>query len=501
MPRLLVAFVLCLLPAFVFSQEEEPETAPVPSARLQPKEIPKTFTEQFTVYGGKPEQRTKVCHVADDTQKSLYQALAQKVPGGLKPLEIRLAKGRIPFVIQLTDKFADGPKSIRGGPRIMPDNSFSITLFIDAGAGFDSRQLRSEMVRWLLWDFMLRRVDPETLSNSLTLELPDWLHQGCLELMEYQERGKPSELFASVFKLGKTLTIQEIINADISSLDSVSLSIYRISSSALILMMLDQPNGMDTFIACIGGLPSMPGTISEHLERFFPVLRGQQNQMEKWWSLQLAAAAEPTQSELYTMLQTEEKLSAALTLVFSEAKDVPMDLAEKKSAGKKLLNMFKKSKPEPTAEAPETKPAEAKDAAASEAQKLPLTDFSKVMDRKDRKFIFGRCSDQLIQISLRAHPFYRSMIRDYQEVLTKLADGKDRGISETLATLAKKRDTMLTDAKSVEDYMDWYEATQRTQVSGEFYDYLRSAEMLEKPSEGRTDGITKYMDALEKEYR
>ena len=52
----------------------------------------------------------------------------------------------------------------------------------------------------------------------------------------------------------------------------------------------------------------------------------------------------------------------------------------------------------------------------------------------------------------------------------------------------------------IADYLNWYEATQRTQASGSFDEYIRTADQLDKDTATpRDDPITKYMDSVEQQ--
>jgi hypothetical protein len=490
--------IVCCLPLFAWAEgenldkveEDSSQATPVPSVRLSLPEIPRTMSQdgRFTIYGGTSSQRSQVYHLADETQRNLLLALSMKNRKGV----VKPEKGQLPIVIQLTDRFAADTDAVRGRVAIMPDESLSIQISLAVAGGWDHARFRDEMVRWFLVDLMLHRVRPEQLTAQTRLELPDWLHQGALELIRFYELGRPTELFASVFRLGKTLTIDEILNADITSLDAVSMNIYRVSSCAFIVMLLEQPDGVEHLLSCIYALPANKGTVAAHLEQFFPVLRGGPKQFEKWWSLALANYSEPTNSELLTMQQSETELARLLQITY---RVMPPSSKPAASAGKKLLGLFKKSATEtPSATAPIPAPTPV-------FETKPVAEFASLLKLPNRNELFQAQIMDLTRLSLRVHPFYRRVITEYQEQMAKLAAGKDRGVAEALAGLKKKRAVMHKEAQATEDYLDWYEATQRTHLSGKFSDYLDAARRLEMPPPRRTDPITRYLDAMEQEYK
>lgn len=465
---------------------QEEAGAPVPGVRIRPRETPKTFAvdSQFTVYGPVGSIRSRAFRIGEEVKKEVLHAL-----------QLRTDKWKVPIVIQSFDRVAVGTRSIRGAVRLLPDGSVSLQIDLATGAGLDEPLLHDELVRWVLVEMMIRRVNPDSLEKVASLELPDWLHHGVLELIDYRRRGRPSDLFASVFRLGKTLTIQEILNADVSDMDSVSMGIYRISSCALLLLLLDQPSGPDRLVRFISEIPTIQGDISVLLLGHYPMLRGQTNSMEKWWSLQLAASAQPAQDELFTMQETDVQLGQALQVVLPP-EPAP---AAKPGVAQKLKNLIK-GKPKPPqpqngSEAPSAV------AAAPQAVVASFEELGTFSNRSDLAKLLQRNQSALVQLQLRAHPFYRGIIDDYLAAISLLAEGKERGLAEQFAALAARRTRMVRDSRAVEDYLDWYEATQRTEKSGAFRGYLETTRKLERPARAKSDPISRYLDAMEREYR
>jgi hypothetical protein len=107
----------------------------------------------------------------------------------------------------------------------------------------------------------------------------------------------------------------------------------------------------------------------------------------------------------------------------------------------------------------------------------------------------------LTQLSLRAHPLYRSVLRDYQLTIKALSEGKkEKEAAGTLARLATLRSRLRKDMQGVEDYLDWYEATQTEGESGAFRDYLDTAAELDRPPPPRRDALSRYLNLMEQEF-
>jgi hypothetical protein len=85
-------------------------------------------------------------------------------------------------------------------------------------------------------------------------------------------------------------------------------------------------------------------------------------------------------------------------------------------------------------------------------------------------------------------------------VVKQLIDGKDRGVADKLETLRQRRMQIQGKSKSVESFLDWYEASETQNYSNLFDDYLKLRDRLERERAQRPDALSRYLDALEKEY-
>ena len=102
---------------------------------------------------------------------------------------------------------------------------------------------------------------------------------------------------------------------------------------------------------------------------------------------------------------------------------------------------------------------------------------------------------------LRAFPLHRPIIQEYQRILGRLSLGKIKGLAGSCDELASRRTEVLAIAENTTDLLNWYEATQRDQLSGTFERYF---EMLDHPKPPPTspvvDPIARTLDELEVEF-
>ena len=210
------------------------------------------------------------------------------------------------------------------------------------------------------------------------------------------------------------------------------------------------------------------------------------NSLGKWWSLQLAAMAQPGMDELMSPRETERELAKALVMALPPE---PVAAAKPK---KGLAKLFSKKPPDATAP---------KKRAMTPAASWPLEEYARILPRKDRAEILARVSLDLTQLALRAHPLYRSVLGQYQSLLKSLTNGKkEKEAAGELAALANLRRNLLRDMQGIEDYLDWHEATQSRGLSGSFDEYLRAAAELAQPRAPRRDALSRYMNLMEQEY-
>ena len=96
-----------------------------------------------------------------------------------------------------------------------------------------------------------------------------------------------------------------------------------------------------------------------------------------------------------------------------------------------------------------------------------------------------------------AHPVLRPIAREYLQIVTLLARGKRRGIAKRLSQLNATRKPLALRMGEIDDYMNWFEATQMETQSGDFKDYLNAANRSQVSVPRRRDPLSIYLDALE----
>ncbi len=453
----------------------------VPGIRLQSDDkVGRTYSEgsPFIIWGGNRTQRSNLFTAAGLVRRSVQETLHLN------------DQWYYPIVLQIREPLASGTdqrppvwttiSQVEGGFRI------EINL-VPRRQAVPGPLLQENLVRAILADQVLKGKAGRDLTGT-TPPPPDWLLHGTLALMDYRQLGRMSRTFSRIFQLGRVLSVQDILNADPVGMDSVSLTIYRVSCGGLLMMLVEQPKGPEQLARLLPALAQEgtdPGLL---IERAFPALTGSANSLSKWWSLQIAALSQPGLDEVQKPDETEQQLAGALILRYAQ----PAPAEKRPNALKRLFTPDKAAPPAAAAGAPE---------AAEPLVTCGIEDFARVLALPEPAPVFNQVELALTRLMLRAHPIYRPIIQEYQDLVRGLAKGKaGKSLPATLQRLATTRQKLAVTLRGIEDHLDWYEATQSTTPSGAFEDYLQAAGELEKPRPARTDAISRYLDEMEAEY-
>lgn len=390
-----------------------------------------------------------------------------------------------------------------------------LELQVRLGTNFSREELWKLLIQMLAFEMASRDAAREVTPDLL----PVWLREGLPGTVRFQRDGKPSALFASIFKSGQVLSAADLLAATNIPRDSVSRAVFEASAAGFVKMLLSQPSGLQKTAEFIQGLSGTRNvTMSGQLASHFPGLRGKPEHLEKEWALFVSSLAKPRALEFLSAEATEAGLEDALKVSYLEYKEEvksrkpPAD--ERKKPRLRLDFWRKKAKkgdvePVSAPAQPEAKPTDTSEEktqeteAASETRTVDalVTDFTKFLRRKDRATIVGQSLSKLDELSTRAYPIYVSLIEDYKTVLRKLAKGEVNGAEKKLKSLGEERAQWKTSLGKISDYLDWHEVTQMHEKSGSFAEFLRRSKQIEESVTRREDQISQYLDTLERAMR
>jgi len=104
-------------------------------------------------------------------------------------------------------------------------------------------------------------------------------------------------------------------------------------------------------------------------------------------------------------------------------------------------------------------------------------------------------------LSTLAHPVMRPVVVEYQQIALRLASGKRAGVERRLARLRSTQKEIVAHMNEIDDYMNWFEATQAKTSSGAFTDYFKAAGQADEPEKRRRDALSVYLDAVEAQFQ
>ena len=112
----------------------------------------------------------------------------------------------------------------------------------------------------------------------------------------------------------------------------------------------------------------------------------------------------------------------------------------------------------------------------------------------------GQLKQDLMFLIPQTNPVLRPIGREYQEIIALLARGKRRAVLKRLFRLELIRQQLAARMTEIDDYMNWFEATQMDSGSGNFTGYLKAVDQSQVPAPRRHDPLSVYVDALEDQF-
>ena len=106
-------------------------------------------------------------------------------------------------------------------------------------------------------------------------------------------------------------------------------------------------------------------------------------------------------------------------------------------------------------------------------------------------------SQQLLLLAGNAHPSYRAVVQECYQLALLLARGKTKGLNRRFTRVVSYRAVVETQGRDMDDYLNWFEATQLHSMSGAFSEILSHATEEEADLPRRRDPISVYLDSIE----
>ena len=353
----------------------------------------------------------------------------------------------VPIVLNLQPQQANLPELAAAELRFS-QTGFGLKLQLDVtfSQDLDVSLVERELLRAILLE-MIYRNRPQLAAGTTFIEPPDWLIDGTQALAPGHDRG---QLVEALTATQNTPTLEKFLQQRPAILDSAGRVLYRAYSLALVQMLLEPKDGAVRLAQYIGRLSDASNDPLTDLKAQFPLLR---SDAEETWQSSLHQLRNFQAYQLLTFAESERRLGELLQVKASEANRPP-----------KLISVAELAKRKPSAN-----------------EKMALNDLS----------------HELLVFVVQANPVLRPIAREYGEIAALLARGSRRGIVKRLSRLETTHKQLASRMSDIDDYMNWFEATQMKNGSGNFTDYLKATDQSQLSISKRHDPLTVYVDALE----
>ncbi|MFM7604000.1 MAG: hypothetical protein ACKO8Z_02225, partial [Prosthecobacter sp.] len=303
-------------------QGREAPRIPLPSEKL-PITTSTSASGQFRVHHPDFELRSSMSSHLDQIANDLRDVIDDSEPHEI-PIQVRLTRGQ-----EAARAIHAGSSPIAIGITEVEGGGFHLQLDIYEDRPLTLALIRQETVRLLLAERILRGHTKITQPQNRLL-LPDWVFTGVVQAMAFRTASRPPTMFAAIFKSGRIYGIEEIIAVSPTQMDSLSRSIYETSCGALVMALVDQPDGGRRFNKFLNTLNSTATSERDLLNQAYPGFAASASSLNKWWALQLATLAKRSLSDPLTADESLLALEKAITISYqAKPEDAPKNLKKR----------------------------------------------------------------------------------------------------------------------------------------------------------------------------
>jgi hypothetical protein len=397
-------------------------------------------SQQFIIYG------------ADAASRGAVSELAERTKANFLALLRRPDRWKTPVIINLQSPQANLPKIPAAGLRFS-QTGFGLKLQLDLtiARDVDGSLVERALLQAILLE-MIYRNQPDIAAGTRYVQPPDWLLDGALALTPGRDRGP---LVEALLLLDKIIPLEELLRPGrISELDSPGQLLYRAYSFALVQLLVDAPGGLEQLARYIDNLSRSSTDPLADLKAQFPTLDGS---AEKTWRSSVDRLRATQSYQLLTFAETERRLGELLGVRISDP--------------------------------------------GHPTRMVQLNDLSQRKILPVEIAAIAALSQELLLLAARANPILRPIVQEYQQIASLLVKGKRKGLTARLAQLQANRAKLTTRMTEIDDYMNWFEATQSKTKSGAFADYLKAVQGRNEARPRRRDALSVYLDAMEEQFQ
>lgn len=383
---------------------------------------------------------------------------------------------RIPIVISMVPPSTTAPNrslsdlqffQTEEGPKI----EITITLRQEE---LKEARFPQQVIRALLLEQIYRNRPPP--AGEHYQDAPSWLVEGLTERMQTRATGTApnAALFRQLIDTGRIPPIRDFLGNNVEGMDSTSRAIHAACCANLIDMLVSFPEGKVPLARMVRKIGDAGGDNVKLLIDHFPALGGSEATLERWWTIGIAKGSA---SDRYLSLDIAESDALIAPALLMEMQ-LPSPSAKEKASAKSNPTGSEKD----------------------ERATFSLADFASYQKNPAAKAALARQYRVLTEVGTKVHPLLRPVVSEYLQINLLISKGKTRNIADTIREIESYRKMIVERMGNINDYLNWYEATQMPVWSGAFDNYLRTARVISTPPPRRNDPITRYIDQVELEF-
>jgi len=375
--------------------------------------------------------------------------LAERTKTNLLVLLKQRDNWKTPLVVNLQPQQANLPEVPSAGLRFS-QTGFGLKLQLDLiiSQDIDASLIERELLRAVLLE-MIYRKQSHIAAGTALVQPPDWLLDGVLALTPGRDRRALLEALANT---GKLMPLDKFLSQRREIMDSAGRVLYQAYSLALVQMLSDGGDDHSNLANYVADLAAGSNEPLTNLKIHFPFLA---TDAEKTWHFTLERFKNFEANDFFTFSESNRRLDQLLQVKISE----------------------------------KNKPEKLQSLAELSARKLSPSETI-ALNALNRDFLL---------FVAQCNPVLRPIAREYQQIAALLARKKRKGLVKRLLRVNAIRDQLSARMSDIDDYMNWFEATQMKSGSGNFTDYLKSADQPPVSVSNRRDPLTLYVDALEQQ--
>jgi len=297
---------------------------------------------------------------------------------------------------------------------------------------------------------MIYRSEPDVAPGTAFVEPPDWLLDGVLAITPGRDRGP---LVEALSVSDKRTSLEEFLRQRPALLDSPGRLLYRAYSLSLLELLVNGTDEHSRLGRYIDNLSHASNDPFPDLKAQFPSLG---HDVEKTWQSALARPSSAQNYQLLTFAESEQRLDELLRVKIPDA--------------------------------------------GNSSKQVELSELAQRTLSAAEKMALGQVSEKLVLLTIRANPLMRPIVREYQQITALLARSKKKKVVKRLVRVQATRTTLVARMSDIDDYMNWFEATQSNTGSGVFVDYLRAVSESQIPAPRRRDALSVYLDSVAEQF-